>query len=91
MQLAGLDVGESVTIPSMLDEQPWTALEAARTEFVKAVMSGKIAFRYRSCRRDRKSKSSIHSIAQRPSRMAEQCVSEALKGQADEDRDDRSR
>jgi uncharacterized protein len=46
--LAGLDVGESVTIPSMLDEQPWTALEAARTEFVKAVMSGKIAFRYRS-------------------------------------------
>jgi hypothetical protein len=51
--LAGLDVGESVTIPSILDEQPWTALEAARTEFVKAVMSGKIAFRYRSSRRDR--------------------------------------
>jgi hypothetical protein len=50
---AGLDVGESVTIPSMLDEQPWTALEAARTEFVKAVMSGKIAFRYRSSRRGR--------------------------------------
>jgi uncharacterized protein len=46
--LAGLDAGESVTIPSMLDEQPWTALEAARTEFVKAVMSGKVAFRYRS-------------------------------------------
>ena len=51
--LAGLDVGESVTIPSMLDEQPWTAVEAARTEFVKAVMSGKIVFRYRSLRRGR--------------------------------------
>ena len=46
--LAGLDVGESVTIPSMLDEQPRIALEAGRTEFIKAVMSGKIAFRYRS-------------------------------------------
>jgi short-subunit dehydrogenase len=46
--LAGLDAGESVTIPSMLDEQPWTALEAARSEFVKAMMSGKVAVRYRS-------------------------------------------
>jgi uncharacterized protein len=46
--LAGLDAGESVTIPSMLDEQPWTALEAARREFVKALMSGKVAVRYQS-------------------------------------------
>jgi hypothetical protein len=46
--LAGLDAGETVTIPSMLDEQEWTALEAARTEFVKATMSGKVAMRYRS-------------------------------------------
>ena len=46
--LAGLDAGESVTIPSMLDEQVWIALEAARTEFVKATMSGKVATRYRS-------------------------------------------
>jgi hypothetical protein len=46
--LAGLDAGESVTIPSMLDEQVWIALEAARTEFVKATMSGKVAIRYRS-------------------------------------------
>ena len=46
--LAGLDAGESVTIPSMLDEQPWTALEAARSEFVKAMMSGKVAVRYQS-------------------------------------------
>jgi len=46
--LAGLDAGESVTIPSMLDEQAWTALEAARTEFVKAMMSGKVAVRYQS-------------------------------------------
>ena len=44
--LAGLDAGESVTIPSMLDEQVWIALEAARTEFVKATMSGKVAIRY---------------------------------------------
>ena len=46
--LAGLDAGESVTIPSMLDEQRWTALEAARREFVKALMSGKVAVRYQS-------------------------------------------
>ena len=46
--LAGLDAGESVTIPSMLDEQAWTALEVARTEFVKAMMSGNVAVRYRS-------------------------------------------
>ena len=46
--LAGLDAGESVTVPSMPDEQVWIALEAARTEFVKATMSGKVAVRYRS-------------------------------------------
>jgi short-subunit dehydrogenase len=46
--LAGLDAGEAVTIPSMLDEAAWTALEAARTVFVKAMMSGKVAVRYRS-------------------------------------------
>jgi len=46
--LAGLDTGESITIPSMLDEQAWTALEATRAEFVKAMMSGKVALRYQS-------------------------------------------
>ena len=46
--LAGLDAGESVTIPSMLDEQAWTALEAARSEFVKAMMSGRVGVRYQS-------------------------------------------
>ena len=46
--LAGLDAGKSVTIPSMLDEQPWAALEAARSELVKAMMSGKVAVRYQS-------------------------------------------
>jgi uncharacterized protein len=46
--LAGLNADEPVTIPSMLDEQAWIALEAARTEFVKATMSGKVAVRYRS-------------------------------------------
>ena len=46
--LAGLDAGESVTIPSMLDEQSWAALEASRSEFVKAMMSGKVALRYQS-------------------------------------------
>ena len=46
--LAGLDAGKSVTIPSMLDEQAWTALEGARAEFVEAMMSGKVALRYQS-------------------------------------------
>jgi hypothetical protein len=46
--LAGLDIGESITIPSMLDEQAWTALEAARAEFVKAMMSGRVGVRYQS-------------------------------------------
>jgi len=46
--LAGLHAGESVTIPSMLDEQSWAALEASRSEFVKAMMSGKVALRYQS-------------------------------------------
>jgi hypothetical protein len=32
----------------MLDEQVWSALEAARTEFVEATMSGNVAIRYRS-------------------------------------------
>jgi len=45
---AGLDTGESITIPSMLDEQAWTALGAARAELVKAMMSGKVALRYQS-------------------------------------------
>lgn len=46
--LAGLDAGESVTVPSMLDERAWTALEAARTKFLKAMMSGEVAVRYQS-------------------------------------------
>jgi uncharacterized protein len=46
--LAGLDAGESVTIPSLLDERAWTTLEAARAELVKAMMSGKVALRYQS-------------------------------------------
>ncbi|HVJ51518.1 MAG TPA: SDR family oxidoreductase [Aliidongia sp.] len=45
---AGLDAGEPVTVPSMLDLQPWNDLEAARTEFVTSVMSGQVAPRYRS-------------------------------------------
>ena len=46
--LAGLDAGESVTVPSMLDERAWTALEAARTKFLKAMMSGEVAVRYQN-------------------------------------------
>ena len=44
--LAGLDAGEPVTIPSMLDGQAWSTLETARTQLVKATMSGKVAARY---------------------------------------------
>jgi hypothetical protein len=77
--LAGLDVGESVTIPSILDEQPWTALEAARTEFVKAVMSGKLPSDIGAQGVTAKSRSSIHRIAQRQSRMAEQRISVSIE------------
>ena len=45
--LAGLDVGEQVTLPSMLDGQAWSALETARTQILKATMSGGVADRYR--------------------------------------------
>ncbi|WP_043432624.1 SDR family NAD(P)-dependent oxidoreductase [Cystobacter fuscus] len=44
--LAGLDAGEGVTVPSVLDVRTWQALEAARVEFMKATMSGKVAPRY---------------------------------------------
>lgn len=44
--LAGLDAGEGVTVPSMLDVGTWNTLEAARVEFMKATMSGKVAPRY---------------------------------------------
>jgi len=44
--LAGLDAGEDVTLPSMLEQQPWTALEAARLAFMKSTLSGHVAPRY---------------------------------------------
>jgi hypothetical protein len=44
--LAGLDAGEAVTVPSMPDVRTWSTLEAARVEFLKAVMYGKVAPRY---------------------------------------------
>ncbi len=44
--LAGLEAGEGVTVPSVLDVRTWNALEAARVEFMKATMSGKVASRY---------------------------------------------
>jgi len=44
--LAGLDAGEGVTVPSMLDAQTWDTLEKARGEFLKATLSGKVASRY---------------------------------------------
>jgi hypothetical protein len=48
--LAGLAAGESVTIPSMVEIDPWTALENARTAFVEAALSGQVGRRYLGAR-----------------------------------------
>jgi hypothetical protein len=44
--LAGLEAGEEVTIPSLLNLQTWQALEAARGAFMGQVGSGQVADRY---------------------------------------------
>jgi uncharacterized protein len=44
--LAGLAAGEAVTIPSMVDIEPWTTLEAARAAFIGATLSGQVGRRY---------------------------------------------
>ena len=44
--IAGLGAGEAIVTPAMADPQTWTALETARTEFLSANMSGKVAPRY---------------------------------------------
>ncbi len=44
--LAGLAAGEAVTIPSMVEIEPWSALEAARVAFVEAMLSGQVGRRY---------------------------------------------
>ncbi len=46
--LAGLAAGETVTIPSMVEMEPWTALENARTAFMQATLSGQVGRRYLS-------------------------------------------
>jgi hypothetical protein len=35
-----------VTIPSMVEIEPWTTLEAARVAFVDAMLSGQVGRRY---------------------------------------------
>jgi short-subunit dehydrogenase len=45
--LAGLAAGEVVTIPSMVEIEPWTTLEAARVAFMEATLSGQVGRRYR--------------------------------------------
>lgn len=44
--LAGLDAGEAVTTPSLLDAAVWDALEAARGAFMAGVSTGAVAERY---------------------------------------------
>jgi len=46
--LAGLDAGEPVTIPSMVEVEPWVKLEAARIAFWESTLSGRVGPRYRS-------------------------------------------
>jgi short-subunit dehydrogenase len=46
--LAGLAAGDAVTIPSMVEIEPWTTLEAARVAFVEAMLSGQVGRRYHS-------------------------------------------
>lgn len=44
--LAGLAAGEAVTVPTLTSLDAWTALETARTAFLKDVVGGKVAPRY---------------------------------------------
>ena len=44
--LAGLDANEEISVPAMNDPQIWKSLEAARTAFLSANMSGQVAPRY---------------------------------------------
>jgi short-subunit dehydrogenase len=46
--LAGLAAGEAVTIPSIVEIEPWATLEAARVAFVEAMLSGQVGRRYQS-------------------------------------------
>ncbi|HMG49602.1 MAG TPA: SDR family NAD(P)-dependent oxidoreductase [Inquilinus sp.] len=50
--LAGLAAGEAVTIPSMVEIEPWTTLEAARVAFYGATLSGQVGQRYHGPGRD---------------------------------------
>jgi len=44
--LAGLDAGETVSAPSILDPGVWASLEETRKAFMAAAVSGKVAPRY---------------------------------------------
>jgi short-subunit dehydrogenase len=50
--LAGLAAREAVTIPSIIDVEPWTTLEAARVAFMEATLSGQVGRRYGSADQD---------------------------------------
>jgi hypothetical protein len=44
--LAGLDLGETVTIPSLPDQAEWDAYEAARRAMSGRLSSSQVAARY---------------------------------------------
>ena len=45
--LAGLDAGETITIPTLGTPQIWDDMEALRQRFLVDVLSGNVADRYR--------------------------------------------
>ncbi len=47
MALAALDNGEAVTIPTLKDLSVWAAMEDERGRFLRDVIGGEIAARYR--------------------------------------------
>jgi len=44
--LVGLEEGEDITIPTLVDQDLWGGMEAARSEFLGDVMAGRVAERY---------------------------------------------
>lgn len=44
--LAGLDAGEEVTMPTLVDEAIWSEMEGLRTRFVSDLFGGQVAPRY---------------------------------------------
>lgn len=44
--LTGLEQGEEITIPTLVDDESWNAMESERNRFLGNVMGGKVAARY---------------------------------------------